>query len=169
MKVIGIVENKTDEDNSCTLVRVALKYIENFKYETTIIGTDDFDFSKKSSELDVLKSSLNQADAVIFATSSSFPQKITGINPFLEWMNQLKTDFSSKAAGLILLIEPEESSGTMNKGILKKEVEKKSFNIISEVVFTSVAEVDDVRSNTYALIKTMKMVDDLQKYLESSV
>jgi hypothetical protein len=57
----------------------------------------------------------------------------------------------------------------MNKGILKKEVEKKSFNIISEVVFTSVAEVDDVRSNTYALIKTMKMVDDLQKYLESSV
>jgi len=168
MKVIGIVDNKTKEDNSYTLVKVALNYIAAFNYETEMICTEDFDFGKESRELDALKESLDKTDAVIFGTSITFTKGINGINVFLEWMNTLNINFSSKVAGSILLIEPEESADIVNEEILNNKVKEKGFNVISDVVFTKVSEENDIRNNTYALSKALKIGEDIQSHLKNS-
>ena len=166
MNVIGIVDNTTKDDNSHTLVKVALKYIQTFKYDTRIISADDFDFSKANPNSDKLKADLEGADALILATSANFPEATTDIDPFLQWVDRKGVDLTDKPVGAMLLIEPRDSIKDIDEDILVKHVKGWKANVVSEVKFTKVAEDNDARSNTYVLTEAMRCGEDIGKYLK---
>lgn len=167
MNVIGIVDNTTKDDNSHTLVKVALKYIQTFKYDTRIISADDFDFSKSNPNSDKLKAELEGADALILATSTNFPEATTDIDPFLKWVDTQDIDLADKPIGAMLLIEPRDSIKDIDEDILVKRVKSWSANVVSEVKFTKVAEDNDARSNTYVLTEAMRCGEDIGKHLQT--
>jgi hypothetical protein len=164
MKILGIVDSTTQNDNSHTLVKVALKYVETLKIDTEIIAVDEIDFTNNK-ETDALQKKVKNVDALLVATTFSVEKEQTDVDPFLAWFKTID-DQPHLRAGTMMLIEPIESLQEYDEHFLSKQLKQKKVSIVLNRVFTKLKESSDARSNTYILTQAMDVGEEVAKKLK---
>lgn len=164
MKIVGIVDSTTQNDNSHTLVKVALKYVETMKIDTTILATNDMDFTNQTKRTE-LEHMLDGVDALLVATTFDPDNNQTDIDDFLDWFSTIHPKAHLRA-GTMMLVEPYDSLKEYNDEYLANKLQEKDVQIVLNKVFTKLEESADARSNTYILTQAMEVGELVAKELK---